>query len=77
MEILESAQYDSATDREMKRNNVCVARNVECLSLSPSIVPCPFSIPYPSLAAFTPAGNRGFVNIERLASTLPKWPTFS
>lgn len=34
MEILESAQYDSTTDREMKRNNVCVARNVESSSLS-------------------------------------------
>lgn len=33
MEILESAQYESTTGREMKRNNVCVARNVGYPSL--------------------------------------------
>lgn len=45
MEILESAQYDSTTDREMKRNNVCVARNDESpsSSLSYPCFPCPFA----------------------------------
>lgn len=69
-EILESAQYDSTTDREMKRNNVCVARNVGYPSL--------LSSPSHPLTSLVPRPNRGFVNIERvLASTVSKWPTFS
>lgn len=77
-EILESAQYDSTIGRETKRNNVCVARNVADIPLPPSFLVPPHLVQSERFLTRPRSANQGFVNIERvLASTVPKWPTFS